>query len=503
MNKLTNKYSITILISAVAIFGATAVMDASLQKRPSFDFIEVKKMNLLAGINETGIVKAAQNVLLSFQKGGQIAQINVKVGNQVKKGQLLAKLDIKDASAAVDQANAAYNLAKANYEKIQLGAINEDVALAQTTLNNANTALEKTKAQQQVLVNNAYNALLNSTFAAVPDSSNINTASPTISGTYLENTEGRYEIIQEGNSFYVKGLENTGNQTFSSSAPFPLTLGTKGLYVTFPSNIKAANDKWTVALPNTQAANYVANYNAYHAALQAQSASVSASESAVNSAKAALDLKSARPRQVDLDVVKAQVDAARAQLEAAQNVYSSGIITAPIDGIVTSVDAKIGETASVGKIVVSLNSLQKYQIEAFISEPELAKIKVGDSAQVSLDAYGTGVSFEANVVSIDPAATMAKNIPSYKVTLEFAKDDEKIRSGMNASVAISDQLQTQGLAVPSKSIIQNGDEKFVILDSGGGKTAQRQVKTGIVSNNGYTEIKEGLNEGDKIADFGN
>jgi RND family efflux transporter MFP subunit len=213
-------------------------------------------------------------------------------------------------------------------------------------------------------------------------------------------------------------------------------------------------------------------------------------------------LKSAKPRQVDLDIVKAQVDAAKAQVEAAQNVYTSSIITSPIDGIVTSVDAKIGETASVGKSVISLNSLQKYQIEVYISEPELSKVKLGDLAKINLDAYGTDVAFDANVISIDPAATMIKNIPSYKLTLEFTKDDERIRAGMNASISISGKI-IQGLAIPSKSVIQRGAEKLVLKDSGNGHAVETLVKIGAVSMDGFTQITQGLNEDDRIANFGN
>jgi hypothetical protein len=167
------------------------------------------------------------------------------------------------------------------------------------------------------------------------------------------------------------------------------------------------------------------------------------------------------------------------------------------------VDAKIGETASVGKSVISLNSLQKYQVEIYVAEPDLSKVKVGDAAKVSLDAYGTGVNFDANVISIDPAATMVKNIPSYKVTLEFKQDDDRIRSGMNASIIASNAQPITVLAAPTKSIMQDEDKKFVLVKQADGKTIQKEIQTGVSGNNGYTEIKQGLSEGDNVANFGN
>jgi hypothetical protein len=183
---------------------------------------------------------SANDFDLAFPQGGRVSSVNVTVGSHVTKGETLASLDDGTALGAVTQAKGALELAQAQYAS-------QDVQYANA------------KKQQDVLVENAYRTLLSSGLAAIPsvqDDSHI----PTITGTYTCDTEGSYVVTpyasaaNSGYSFTYTGLEQgSGTVTFSTPQP----LGKCGLYIQFAQGFSSAT-KWTVSIPNTESASYVA-----------------------------------------------------------------------------------------------------------------------------------------------------------------------------------------------------------------------------------------------------
>jgi len=453
------KHVLLSTIAIIVILAASIYISLSLKKTPAVAFTAVKSADITQAVRASGQVSAAQDLSLAFEQGGTVAAVNVKDGDLVKQGQVLVRLDSANAQASVNQAVAALDIAKANYQKLQNGATGASIDVAQTTLSNAQKNLAAVTAQQNLIVKNAAAVLLNSNLAAAASTNNISTANPTITGTYNDTAQGQYQIkiysTGGGLHFTVSGLETTDGQV--STAPVPL--GTKGLFIQFPSSAQYINDSWTVSVPNTQGSGYLTNLNAYNNALQTQNQSVTTAQAAVDSAQANLQLLQTAARPEDLAASNAQVEAAAAQLQTAQNSLSKSLLLAPIDGVITSVDTKVGQTVAgsslaPGPDVIKMISAQKFQITAFLSEADIGKIKVGDSASTTLDAYGSNVNFDATVISIDPSATQTQGVPTYKTILEFNNNDSRIKEGMNADVTIYDETHTGVLVVPSTAIIK-------------------------------------------------
>ncbi len=510
-----NKYTWSILIAVIIIAGVSVYIEHSLTQRPHYTLVSVTKTNLTEGVTANGSVDAAQDLTLSFQIGGTVSQVPVVVGQQVTQDETLAELDPKSAQAGIAQATAALDAAQASYQKTLDGATSAQIQVAQaavtaaqTALSNATTTLATTQAQQTTAVNNAYITLLNTPLSAVPGSGNSDAVTATITGTYTGTQQGTYNITLYatggGESFTYSGLE-------SGSGPVrtqPAALGTKGLYIQF-SAMPSLSDTWTVSIPNTYAAAYVANSNAYQAALQTQSQAMNAARDAVNSAQAALTqaqaslaLTQAAARPEDVAAAQAQVGTAQAALETAQNNYGYSFITAPLAGTITEVDAKIGQTASPGTPEIKMISGNQFQIDAYVSQNDLSKIKVSDPAQVTLDAYGDQTNFPATVIDIDPAATTINNVQSYKVTLQFNNNDSRIKTGMAANITITNQTKNGVLAIPQTAVITQNNQTYVLKQTPSGQPQQVQIQTGISGLNGMTEITSGLNEGDQIVSFG-
>lgn len=463
----------------------------------------VKKQDIKQTVLATGQVTSETDLSLSFKTSGVVGKVNVKVGDRVKAGSVLAALQANDVAAQLTQAKGALAQAQANYQKVLNGASNEEIAVSQVALDNAKINLETTKQQQQVAVDNAYKALLNSGLAAIAGTGNIGSVTATITGTYVGKEQGQYKIsvIATGSGYIYQysGLE-TGSGNVDVT---PQPLGTKGLYIQFSSTSVPAGNTWTVSIPNTQAATYVANYNAYQAALQAQSAALSQAQAQVDAAQAALDLKRAKARPADLAAAEAAIITAQGQVQAAQAALDNTVITAPSDGTITSVDIKVGELATALKQAVVLQDVGNLHVEANISEANIASVKVGQEVNVTFDALGLDRKFSGKVEAIDPASTVVSGVVNYKVTVQVDKLEE-IKPGMTANLTILSGEKTGVLAVPSRAVLAKNDgEKVVRVVTNPKTKAYKEVAvtTGMEADGGLVEITSGLAGGEEIVTY--
>ena len=176
------------------------------------------------------------------------------------------------------------------------------------------------------------------------------------------------------------------------------------------------------------------------------------------------------------------------------------MIFSPISGVITNVDAKVGQTMQSGITAISVISYGEYEVESYVPEADIAKIKIGNIATTTLDAYGSDTFFETSVVKIDPGETVIENVPTYKVTLKFASSsDNRIKSGMTANLDISTAQKSGVIAVPSRAIYSVDSIKYVqLIDSNNNKTIETKITIGLRSIDGYVEVVSGLKEGDII-----
>jgi HlyD family secretion protein len=501
MRKFLTKKKIiwTVIILLVLGFAGSKIFKG---KNPADKIVAetVTKQNLKRTVLATGQVVSQTDLGLSFKVSGFVSKLNVKEGDKVKQGDILATLDQKDQAASLTSARGSLAQAEASYQKIIAGASNEDVVVSQTALDNAGQSLENTKKQQVTFVANAYNALLNSSIAAVPGLGNIGSLTAVVTGAYTGQDQGVYQIsvyaTGSGLRFKVAGLE--GAEGVVDTTPQPL--GRKGLYLQFPDKNIPTNNTWTVTIPNTSAANYVANYNAYQAALQAQQVAVDAAQAQVNSAQAALNLKKAQARPADIAAAQAQILSAQGQVQAAQAALENTIIRAPVGGTITSVDIKTGELASALKEAIILQDVNNLHVEANISEANVADLKMDQTVDLTFDSLGPDRHFKGTLQTVNPASTVVSGVVDYKVTASLEKVEE-IKPGMTANMIILVGQKDSALAVPQRAILNkdNGQKAVRVIDNPQKKTYHEvTVITGMEADGGLVEITSGLNEGQEI-----
>ena len=316
-----------------------------------FGYIKInKKVSTPIVADNSNISQAddssSNNLTLGFLSGGRIESVSVKAGDTVKKGTVLAELDAENMQGALTQAKAAYQGAQANYEKIINGATSASIDVAKAAVNTAQVNLDGITKQQNLLVANAHTNLLNSTLTAKSEA-DTTLASPIVSGTYNQDTEGTMviNVNQGGNSggyFTLSGI-GSGSGTISTTIPEPV--GDTGLYIEFPAGVSYVGTTWDINMPNQTAPNYLANYNAYQSALETKTQAVSNAQAVLDQANASLDALVASARPEDVAAAQAQVDNAQGAVQIAQAALQNTIITAPSDGTVISVIITPGQIA--------------------------------------------------------------------------------------------------------------------------------------------------------------
>ena len=201
-----------------------------------------------------------------------------------------------------------------------------------------------------------------------------------------------------------------------------------------------------------------------------------------------------------LQLAKKQLEAARAALAEARVKLSYATIHAPISGVIASVSTQQGETVSAGlnaPTFVTIIDLGRIQVDAFVDETDIGRVKVGQKAVFTVDAF-PNEEFQARVAAIYPKAVIQDNVVNYDVVLTIdSPHQDLLRPDMTASVTIFQQKRPGVLMIPRQAVSHQGGETFVLVDAGQGPPRKQMVTTGE-SNGADIEIVSGLREGDQV-----
>ena len=167
---------------------------------------------------------------------------------------------------------------------------------------------------------------------------------------------------------------------------------------------------------------------------------------------------------------------------------------APAAGIVVEKMAVQGMRVIAGQTLYRLADLSVVWVEADVYEQDLAQIRIGQSASVTLDAY-PGEPFAGRATYIYP--TVAEQTRTGKVRFEFPNRGGRLKPGMYATVQLAGRAAT-ALTIPADALLDTGSEQLVFVARGEGYFEPRRVKAGRRTEEGV-EILDGLKEGEQVA----
>ncbi len=466
------------------------------KKLPALESVTVEKRSVIEKVSATGNVKPFSDLNLSFEVSGKITNVYANVGDKVYKGQAIIQLDSSEIYANYSQALANLSAEQSRLLEVQRGSRPEELTISKSLLDDTKTTLEDKIADAYTKADDAIRNNTDQMFDN-PRGPNVK-INIFINNFQLENDLliARQDIEFILNDWNIKGSTLPIKTTYSNLDKIKvfldnLALGVNALNTN--SNIsQAIIDKYKAALSSARSSVGAAYSN------------LNIADSSFNSAKLNYDLKIAGNTLEAISAQEAKVAQMQAQVDAAKAQLAKRVIYAPITGLIVKQEAKVGEIATPNNIIVSVISYGEYEVESFIPEADIAKVKVGDLASSTLDAYGSDTFFDTEVIKIDPGETVIENVPTYKVTLRFASSsDSRIKSGMTANLDILTNSRINVLAVPSRSVYSIDNKKYVkLIDlhdlSDLKNVIEKEVVTGIRGVDGYIEIVSGIKEGDKI-----
>lgn len=397
----------------------------------------VTRGSLSALVNASGNVSAPTSAALAFSSSGQVAKVAVQIGDQVKKGQLLLQLNTDALQLALKTAQTNLASQQANYDATQAN-VQYAVKTAQANLASAQASYDSAKAKDatnldQLIVAKA--ALDKATVA-------------------LQTAQAAYDVVawrpDVGMTSQAAALQSATSDYQSALAAYKITAAT-------------INDT----------------------SLRSAQASLDNAKTALDEAQHNVDT-STRTAQASLDNAQVAVDQAQRDLDNAS-------LYAPFDGMVSAVNFSAGDTAS--GTAVKLVNLANLQVQVSIAEVDMAQIKLGETAQMTLDAL-PGKTYTATVAALGPVGTVTSGVVNYPVVVGITNADAAIKPGMTASLAIVVDHRDNVLVVPARAVKTQANQKVVTVQYKG-QNILTPISTGLSSDT-MIEVTSGLQEGDVV-----
>ena len=194
----------------------------------------------------------------------------------------------------------------------------------------------------------------------------------------------------------------------------------------------------------------------------------------------------------------ADVIAAQAEVDAAQATVNSLSIIAPFAGEVLSVDNRVGDSVDTGELSVNLADMDHLYVETQVDESDIANVKLGNQAEVTLDAV-PGVTLTGEVTAINPVGEVDSGLVKYKVRVELNKVDGEIflPLGTTANVVITVKEAAATLTVPITAIQNDVQGEFVWMIQSDGSTKRVDVVSGSIVGD-QVVVTGDLQDGDRI-----
>lgn len=203
--------------------------------------------------------------------------------------------------------------------------------------------------------------------------------------------------------------------------------------------------------------------------------------------------RAARQRLQLLGLSDAEIDAVQKRGTPSESVS----FASPASGFVIEKDVVEGAAVDAGMRLFRIAALDKVWVEAEVYEADLAHVRVGQSATVTLD-YLPGRAYDAKIAYVYPFLEPAAR--TGRVRVELANKELELRPGMYASVNLASEAESR-VQVPAAAVVYTGPRRIVFIDLGNGRFKPQEVRVGAEADGMY-EVLEGLRPGDRVATSG-
>lgn len=438
--------------------------------------------NLVLFASGTGTVMPAAESSYGFNAGGQVSEMDVKIGDHVEAGQVLAQLDDTYAKIDLEQAQDAMNKLTS---AAAIATAKQTLADAQTNFVGAKKTLEHLISPEVLYweerVAERQQTLADAKAAAQTDTSNaaqqkVTTAEGSL--TYAQNSLAYFQKVYEHD--YIPA-------TFTQYRTIRTRRGTR-------TEVIQVEDTTTGKMVNLV-------YPPTEAEIGMARANYELAKASIAEAQTYLDVLNGGdiPEGATGTNLVTYIQTQHA-LETAQYNLNATKLIAPIAGTITALDINVGDLVSSGSAAITISNLdQPYLLDAYLDAEDWGQIKTGYEVDVTFDILPDQV-FKGTVTEVYPTLdTSSANSTLIHFT---ARLNDKISyvlpTGSSASVDVIGGRAENVVLVPVEALHQFGDNNYALFVMSNGKLRLRVVQVGL---QGLTkaEIVSGVSAGDTVS----
>ncbi len=402
----------------------------------------------------SGSLRPERFINLAFEVSGTLREVNVRVGDSVRAGDVLATLDTSQLELQLEQARQALLIQEANYANVTKPASQREIAQARAALAQAEANL----ASAQAAFDNQQNVI-------------------TQSCANVAATESAFKVAQDAYNRYV----TEGYQFDVDFRPDPDSSVGKAL--------KQARDQRDVAAANCNAARRA----------HSSDAALRAAEAQVAQAQAALDALLEGATKEQRDIAAAQLEQARLNVAQAERNLSKAQLTAPVDGIISAVNVSVGQSVGLGgQPAFVLADTSALYIDISVDEVDIGRVQVGQQARFTLLGVNAESPFKGVVERKSTVGDAVQGVVTYSARIKVTDRVPQLL-GMTADVEIILATRKDVLTVPTRAIRRDPNgRQFVLVQRSEGAPVEIDVQSGL-SVGELTEVNgEGLREGQVV-----
>jgi HlyD family secretion protein len=347
-------------------------------------------------------------VEIAFRTPGKIVELNAEEGDTVKKGQVLAKLDVDQLSRQREREAAGLTAAQTALEQartaVRFGRANVDgeIALRAAELKAAESMLDQALAGSRT--------------------QEIQQAKASVDAAATRNEKAARDWERAQTLYKNDDISTSQYDSFRS------------VHEAASADLDRARENFAMVKEGPrkeQIANARAQVERARAALRLAEAS-------------RIDLER---REQEVSTRQADIDRARAQVAVIDQQISDATVVAPVDGVVLVKAAEPGEVVAAGTSVLTVANVSRPWVRGFVAESDLGRVKLGDKVRVTTDsfpgkAYPGTITFIAQDAEFTPKTIQTteervKLVYRVKVTLENPKGELKLNMPVDADVELA------------------------------------------------------------------
>jgi multidrug efflux pump subunit AcrA (membrane-fusion protein) len=483
-------YLIALAAAGVALLvgGALEVGPPSSSARTSRQIITAQRGVVQSTVSATGNLTPGVDVQANFRTSGTLSSVYVHVGQHVRVGQLLATLDPTADQLAVDQAQQSLNAARDQLTSAENGTSSSggssstgaSAGASGATATGASTSVSASaQFVAETIGSNQVAQQTRSTPSTTTPQGTTTAPTTTTPGKAKPTAPTSTRTKSTGTGTTTTGTTSTAARSSSASAKPTATTQTSTTTTPSPATIASAK----------------ASVDGAEASLRNAQTALAETRLVAPSAGTIVSLASLSPGDpVSASSGSGAASAASSSTGSSTSGGASSGSGSTSAGSLGGTSSSSSSSASTSTGFAEIVDTGHMTMTVALSESDVSKVRVGQTATVSLDAL-TGVQLAAHVASISTLGTTSSGVVSYNAVLDLDESNSQVKAGMSASASIIVH-QASGVTLPNSAVTGTGSLSTVKVLRGG-RTVSTPVVVGLQGDS-RTQIVSGLSAGAQV-----